>query len=145
VRAFESRVLPQTDVAPVDVGDRVSNDVFDVESASGSLESACAGASYDGVLAAPVDLDPGRHVWVPLRLELVRGHEGTDKSVVEAAYDDLFTDFQVHPARGLIRCEDLGVQTAFQTARQCKARITVEVLLTSRGSGTLHGVVGGVP
>jgi len=51
--------LPEADVTPVDVGgDRVSNDVFEVEAARGSLESTRAAALDDGVLAAPVNLYP---------------------------------------------------------------------------------------
>ena len=89
-------------MTPVDVGDRVSDDVLEVEPALSTLESTRAAALNDGVLAAPVKLYPGRHVWIPLRLEPVRCRERTHGSAVEAADEDLFTAFQVHAARRLL-------------------------------------------
>ena len=56
---LDQRRLSEADMTPVDVGDRVSDDVLEVEPALGTFESTRAAALNDGVLAAPVDLYSG--------------------------------------------------------------------------------------
>ena len=77
----------------VDVRHRVSDDVLEVEPALSTFESSRAAALNDGVLAAPVNLYPGQHVWIPLGLKPVGCRERTHGSTVEAADEDLFPDF----------------------------------------------------
>jgi hypothetical protein len=74
----------------VDVGNGVSDDVLDVESARSALKPARAAALDNGMLAASVNLYPARHVRVPLRLEPVRRREDTLGSAIKAADEDLF-------------------------------------------------------
>src|SRR6266508_4455381 len=133
--------LPEVDVTPVDVCDRVSNDVFEVEPAFGPFESARAAALNDGVVAAPMKLYPARHVWIPLRRELVRCRERTHGSAIEAADEDLFTTFQIHARRRFLSCDDLRIQAAFEAARHHKSWISSEIFIASRRAGTLHRVV----
>ena len=70
-------VSAEADMASVDVGNGVSNDVLDVDSALGTLKSPSAAALNDAMLAASVNLYPGRHVRIPLRFEFVRRLEGS--------------------------------------------------------------------
>src|SRR6516162_9706933 len=119
--------LPEDDVAPVDVRHWGSDDVLEVEPSRGSLESAGAAAFSYRVVAAPFNLCPGG--WVKLRLELVGCCESARGSAVQAAHEDLFAAFQVDPARRLLRCDDLRVQTAVEAARHQESGIADEVLI----------------
>ena len=80
-------------MTPVDTRSWVFDDVLDIEPTLGTLEPARAAALYNPVLALPMNLYPARHVWIPLRLELVRGRERTHRSAVKAADENLFTAF----------------------------------------------------
>src|SRR5215207_8569814 len=115
---MNSGQLSEADMSPVNVGDRVSDDVLEVEPALGTLESTRAAALDDGVLAAPVNFYPGRHVGIPLRLEPVGCRERTHGSAVEAANEDLFAAFEVYAARRLLSRDDLRVQAPFEAAGQ---------------------------
>src|SRR5215210_559559 len=87
-KAWTSGRLPEADMTAVDVGYWVSDDVLEVEPALGTFESGRAAALNDGVLAAPVKFYPGRHIWIPLRLEPVGCRERTHGPAVEAANED---------------------------------------------------------
>src|SRR5262245_36659597 len=138
--------LPEDDVAPVDVRHWISDDVLEVEPSRGSLESAGAAAFNYRVVAAPVNLYPGGYVRIKLRLELVGRRESAHRSAVQAAHEDLFAAFQVDPARSLLRCDDLCVQTAVEAARHQESGIADEVLIPRRRAWTLHsGGVGRIP
>src|SRR5215467_9463619 len=138
--------LAEDDVAPVDVRHWVSDDVLEVEPSRGSLESAGAAAFNYRVVAAPVNLYPGGYVRIKLRLELVGCRESAHGSAVQAAHEDLFATFQVDPARRLLSCDDLRVQTAVEAARHQESGIADEVLIPRRRAWTLHsGGVGRVP
>ena len=71
-------------------GNGVSNDVLEVDSAPGTLKSLRAAALNDGMLAASAKLYPGEHVRIPLRFESVRCREGSHRSAIKAADDNLF-------------------------------------------------------
>jgi hypothetical protein len=85
-------------MASVDEGTGV-DDVLEIESATGTLKSPSAAALSDGMLAASVKLYPGQYVRIPLRFEFVRRREGSHRSAIKAADDNLFAAFQVHTAR----------------------------------------------
>src|SRR5215471_13258015 len=138
--------LPEDDVAPVDVRHWVSDDVLEVEPSRGSLESAGAAAFNYRVVAAPENLYPGGYVRIKFGLELVSCRESAHGSAVQAAHEDLFAAFQVDPARRLLRCDDLRVQTAVEAARHQESGIADEVLIPRRRAWALHsGGIGRIP
>jgi hypothetical protein len=86
-------VLGEADMASVDEGNWVSNDVLEIDSALGTLKSRSAAALNDGMLAASAKLHPAKHVRIPLRLESVRRREDSHGPAIKTADENLFAGF----------------------------------------------------
>ena len=83
-------------MTPVLVGNGVSDDVLEINSASGTCEAASSAAGSDRVLAASANLLASG---VQLGLELVSRGEGARGAAIEASHEEFLARLEVYAAR----------------------------------------------
>src|SRR5262245_22428270 len=124
-RTEEWRRLPEADMTPVLVGNGVSDDVLEINSASGTCEAEFSAAGNDRVLAASANLCAGGGIRIELRLEPVGGPEGTRAAAVEASHEEFLARLQVHAAGYLPAGQNVRVPTTSQAPRHDNRRKVV--------------------